>query len=113
MKIMKLPKNIRFSGGDPPFRGVAPRNEKQQKSYQKYFKNTRRIIMEKNKAVVIDEFHIHKYQVLVLDNLPMTILYYKFRIKGILYDPVPVYDLKNCIAIESNESFLGEIVEFV
>ena len=69
--------------------------------------------MEKNKAVVVDEFHIHKYRVLVLDNLPMTILYYKFRIKGILYDPVPVYDLKNCIAIESDESFLGETVEFV
>ena len=49
--------------------------------------------MEKNKAVVVDEFHIHKYQVLVLDNLPMTILYYKFRIKGILYDPVPVLSL--------------------
>ena len=49
------------------------------------------------KAIVMDEFHIHKYQVLVLDEMPMKTPYRKFRIKGNIYNPVPVYDLKNCI----------------
>lgn len=65
------------------------------------------------KAIVRNEFHIHKYQVLVLDEMPTKTPYRKFRIKGNIYNPVPVYDLKNCIAIESDESFLGETVEFV
>lgn len=65
------------------------------------------------RAIVMNEFHIHKYQVLVLDSMPMKTPYRKFRIRRNIYDPVPVYDLNNCIAIESDESFLGEIVEFV
>jgi len=36
-----------------------------------------------------------------------------FLIDGKKYSPVPIYDAKNCIAIESDESFLGKVIEFV
>ncbi len=61
---------------------------------------------------VINEFYIDKYVVLILDNMPNE-SYHKFRIKGEEFAPVTVYDGNNCIAIESKESFIGEIIEFL
>lgn len=49
---------------------------------------------------VIYEFHIKKYTVLKLDKMPKK-SYHKFMIDGNEYKPVPIYDMKNCIAIES------------
>lgn len=39
--------------------------------------------------------------------------YYYFIIDGKKYKPVPIYDLKNAIAVESDESFIGKTVEFI
>ena len=48
---------------------------------------------------VIYEFHIKKYTVLKLDEMPKK-SYHKFLIDGNEYKPVPIYDAKNCIAIK-------------
>ncbi len=61
---------------------------------------------------VIENFRIGKYAVLKLDEIPKT-EYDKFRIEGKEFEPVPVYDMPQCIAIESNEQFLNKIVEFI
>lgn len=39
--------------------------------------------------------------------------YYYFIIDGKKYRPVPVYDVKNTIAVESDENFIGKTVEFI
>lgn len=62
--------------------------------------------------MVIKEFHLHKYAVLVIDKMPEC-KYYYFIIDGKKYRPVPVYDLKNTIAVESNKNFIGKTVEFI
>ncbi len=61
---------------------------------------------------VISEFHIKNYTALILDEMPKK-SYNTFLICGKKYKPVPVYDAHNCIAVESNESFIGETVEFI
>lgn len=61
---------------------------------------------------VIYEFHIKKYIVLKLDEMPKK-SYHKFLIDGNEYKPVPIYDTKNCIAIESDKSFIGKVVTFI
>ena len=67
---------------------------------------------------VIDELFIKHpdkkftYAVLILDAMPEK-LYRKFLIRGKEYTPVPVYDMKNCIAIISDESFIGETIDFI
>ena len=61
---------------------------------------------------VIDTFHVEKYTVLILDEMPRTD-YHKFRIDGKEFEPVPVYDAPRCIAIMSDEQFLGKTVEFI
>ena len=61
---------------------------------------------------VIYEFSVNKYKLLKLDGeLPKT-KYTCFLIDGKKYKPVPVYDAPNCIAVETEESFLGKTVEF-
>lgn len=61
---------------------------------------------------VIDNFQIGKYAVLKLDEMPKR-GYNKFRIEGKEFQPVPIYDMPQCIAIESNENFLNRKVEFI
>lgn len=61
---------------------------------------------------VVYEFHIKNYVVLKLDEM-LKKAYRLFLIDGKKYSPVPIYDAKNCIAIESDESFLGKVIEFV
>lgn len=61
---------------------------------------------------VVNEFHVNNYVVLILDNMPDRD-YHHFVIRGKKFAPVPVYDGKNCVAVESNESFIGETIEFL
>ena len=62
---------------------------------------------------VVDEFKAVKYMVLALDEYVPPKAYNRFLIDGKVYVPVPVYDAKNCIAVESDESFLGKRVEYL
>lgn len=59
---------------------------------------------------VVYEFQAGKYTVLKLDRAITAKNYSKYIIKGKQYDIVPVYDMKNCIAIQCSDSFLGESV---
>ncbi len=62
---------------------------------------------------IISQWSIGKYTTLEMDReLPME-KYTKFRIDGKEYEPVPVYDLPNHIAIEAQGNFIGKTVEFV
>lgn len=61
---------------------------------------------------VVNELRIKKYVVLVLDEMPNK-TYSSFLIQGKQYQPSPIYDAKNCIAIESEKSFIGKTVEFI
>ena len=64
-------------------------------------------------AKVIDEWHIKQYTVLTLDNMDTPHDYRKYVIGGKTFEPVMLYDMPNCIAIESGDSFVGQTVEFV
>ena len=61
---------------------------------------------------VVEEFRIRQYAVLKLDKMPQ-VHYKKYRIGTEEFEPVPIYDLPQCIAITSDKSYLGEIVEFI
>jgi hypothetical protein len=61
---------------------------------------------------VIYNFQIGQYSVLKLDEIPEK-KYSKYRINGKEFEPVPIYDMPQCIAISSTEDFLGKIVEFI
>jgi hypothetical protein len=61
---------------------------------------------------VIDEFQIGQYKVLKLDEIPKK-SYHKFRVDGIEMMPVPAYDMQQCIAVQSSQSFLGKDIEFI
>lgn len=61
---------------------------------------------------VISEFSAGRCKVLILDGEVPFIRYNKYRIDGEYYDPVIVYDAKNCIAIVSKDSFVGKTVYF-
>lgn len=63
---------------------------------------------------IVSQFRIaDKYTVLRLDGpIPMR-PYRKYRIDGVAFEPVPVYDLPNCIAISEYREFVGKTVEFI
>lgn len=62
---------------------------------------------------VVSQWKIGKYLALELNqSLPKT-EYTKYKISGKEYEPVPVYDLPNHIAIEATGDFEGEEVEFI
>ena len=63
-------------------------------------------------AIVVSEFSLGKYKVLDIKGQYPKTKYTKYVIDGKKYDIVPVYDMPNCIAIESKESFKGKNVEF-
>ncbi len=64
-------------------------------------------------AKVIDEWHVGPYTVLTLDNMDTPRGYNKYIIGGEPYKIVMLYDMPNCIAIQSDGSFIGKTVEFV
>lgn len=62
---------------------------------------------------VISEFHVNGYVMLSLDGpVPMK-EHKKYRIDGVEYDIVPVYDISNSIAIIASGTFVGKTVEFI
>lgn len=61
---------------------------------------------------VIDEFRVKQYAVLRLDEMPQK-TYRKYRIANIEFEPVPLYDMPQCIAIQSEADFTGKTVEFI
>ena len=56
---------------------------------------------------IIHEIHLDEYTILRMDQLPDK-AYSKFRIDGIDYEPIPIYD-----AFKSRDSFEGKTVEFI
>ena len=54
-----------------------------------------------NKRKIIDDFQVPstKYRVIVVESIP-NIIFNKVKIKGQIYELVPIYDLKNSIAFE-------------
>lgn len=64
-------------------------------------------------CMVINEWMIGKYSVLELDQDPPMRDYCKYRIDGVDYDIVPVYDLPRHIAVETKRNFKGKTVEFI
>ena len=63
---------------------------------------------------VVSQWKIGKYLALELNqSLPKT-EYTKYKISGKEYEPVPVYDLPNHIAIEATGDFEGEeVIQYV
>ena len=66
------------------------------------------VIMNK----IIDNFIIDKYSIIKVDEIPNK-PYNKLKIGNDFFKPVPIFDAKNCIAIESNKKFIGENIEFI
>lgn len=70
-------------------------------------------------AVVVDEFHIEKYTILVLDQNIPTKKYDTCMVDGTAYTPVHLHirpisnePIRNHIAIKSTSSFIGKTVRF-
>lgn len=61
---------------------------------------------------VILESRLGKYLILKLSEIPLK-PYNKVKIRENFFNLVPMYDTENCIAIESNDSFFNEEVEFI
>lgn len=62
---------------------------------------------------VVSQMRVSKYTLLSLDgSIPMK-EHRKYRIDGVEYDIVPVYDLPDSIAIIAEGSFVGKNVEFI
>ena len=64
-------------------------------------------------AKIISELRVGKYLALGLDNTLPWKSYRKYRIDGKEYEIVPLYDMPNSIAVDSSESLLGKVVEFI
>lgn len=64
-------------------------------------------------AKIIRELRVGKYLALGLNNPLPWKSYRKYRIDGKEYEIVPLYDMPNSIAVESSESLLGKVVEFI
>jgi hypothetical protein len=62
---------------------------------------------------VVSDFGVGKYRVLKLDGEKPMKPYNAYRIDGVVFPIVPLYDAMNCIAIESADSFTGKTVEFI
>lgn len=61
---------------------------------------------------VIDDFSVYEYRVLILDEDSKE-LSRKAKIGERVYDVTIPYDIPNAIAIISDETFIGEVVEFI
>lgn len=62
---------------------------------------------------VVSDFSVGKYRVLKLDGAKPNKQYNAYRIDGIVFKIIPLYDAVNCIAVESSDSFVGKTVEFI
>lgn len=64
-------------------------------------------------CTIVSECELGKYSLLQLDQNPPKNHYTKYRIDGVEYDIVPVYDLPGHIAIEAKGKFQGKTVDFI
>lgn len=62
---------------------------------------------------VVSQLHLSKYTLLSLDGPIPAKEHRKYRIDGIEYNIVPVYDMPNSIAIATEGHFVGKTVEFI
>ena len=62
---------------------------------------------------VVSDFGVGKYRVLKLDGAKPAKEYSAYRIDGVVFSIVPLYDAVNCIAVESSDCFTGKTVEFI
>ncbi len=58
------------------------------------------------------EMKIKNYTILQFEELPIS-PYKRIKVEGKIYEIVPSYDMKNCIVINSNDSFLNKETEFI
>ena len=67
-----------------------------------------------NKRKIINDFQVFKFRVIGVESIP-NIIFNKVKIKGQIYELVPIYDLKNSIAFEydGDDTFLNCEVEFI
>lgn len=63
--------------------------------------------------IILDQWKIGNYTILELDDDPPMKPYSKYKIDGIAYKTVPVYDLPKSIAVENDGDFKGKTVEFI
>ena len=61
---------------------------------------------------ILSESRIGKYLVLKISDIPLK-AYNKIKIGKEIFNIVPMYDSKQCIAIESKGTFLNENIEFL
>lgn len=62
---------------------------------------------------VIEQWNIDNYTVLLLDQYTPTRVYRFFLIDGVKYEPVPIYDITNAIAIYETGNFVGRRVDYI
>ena len=62
-------------------------------------------------AKIVDCFHIGKYAIAIVDNMPSR--YSKVKINEKEYSITIPYDIPNSVAIESPENFVGCNIEFI
>lgn len=67
-----------------------------------------------NKRKIINDFQVFKFRVIGVESIP-NIIFNKVKIKGQIYELVPIYDLKNSMAFEydGDDTFLNCEVEFI
>ena len=62
---------------------------------------------------IVDSWNVYDdYVLLTVEKMPKH-SYWKYKIDGKIYEPVPVYDAPNCIAIRAKGDFTGKYVEFI
>ena len=73
-----------------------------------------KVYIQDNKRKIINDFQVFKFRVIGVESIP-NIVFDKVKIKGQIYELVPIYDLKNSIAFEydGDDTFLNCEVEFI
>lgn len=61
---------------------------------------------------ILNSFIIGKYRVFKLSTMP-TKPYSHIKIGEDIFIPVPIFDMKNCVAIESTRNFNSTTIEFI
>lgn len=73
-----------------------------------------KVYTQDNKIKIINDFQVFKFRVIGVESIP-NIIFNKVKIKGQIYELVPIYDLKNSMAFEydGDDTFLNCEVEFI
>ena len=62
---------------------------------------------------ILSQWQVGKYTVLELDGEPPMSSYNEYKVDGVTYKPVPIYDMPGCIAIEAKGNFEGKTIDFI